>query len=103
VAVSARELVRVLADEQAVVGALEHQARDLARMQDVLEARHRARLVARAVHARRVELHHAVGIRQAAQAHAVVERIGLLDLDHLDHDVERVGARGEAGVVLCMP
>ena len=38
----AREAIRILADQQAMIGALQHQARDFTRVQDVLDATHGA-------------------------------------------------------------
>jgi hypothetical protein len=37
-----REAVRILANQQAMIGALQHQARDFTRVQDVLDATHGA-------------------------------------------------------------
>ena len=93
VAVHAREAVRALAEDLAVVGALHHQARDLDRVQDVLDRRDRAGVVRAPVHARGVELHDAVLVRQAAQTDAGVLRVRLLHLHHGDRGVERRSAR----------
>ena len=49
------------------------------------------------VHAAGVELHDAVGVRQAAVTHAVVERIELDDVDARDQRLEDVAARGHRG------
>src|SRR5881397_3970202 len=43
-----------------------------------------------AVHARRVELHHAIGVGQPAVAHRGIVRVELLDLHGLDRGIERV-------------
>ena len=91
-AVLQREPLGPLADQKDVVRVLEHEFRDLGRRLDPLERAHRPRALGGAVHARRVELHDAVGVRQPAIPHGVVVRVELLDLHALDRGVERVRA-----------
>jgi len=49
------------------------------------------------VHARGIELHDAVRIRQAAVADAVVERIELHDVDSRDESVEHIRTLRDQG------
>ena len=65
------EVLRALADQEDVVGVLQDALRDLARRLDAFERAHRAGPLGGAVHARCVELHHALGVRQPAVAHRV--------------------------------
>src|SRR5690606_26426094 len=63
---------------------------DEARRCDVLEAPDGPGAPRGAVHAARVELHHAVGIGQAAETNRLVLGVELLDVDTGDDRVERV-------------
>ncbi len=88
----ARELLRVLADEQVVIGLLEHGLGDERRRAHAFDARHAAGALGRPVHAARVELHDAFGVGQAAVADAGVFGIELAQVDAGDDGVEHVGA-----------
>ena len=88
----ARERLRVLADEQVMVGVLHHRLGHERRRLTPSSAPTRARPLRRAVHARRVELHDAVGVRQPAVSDARVLGIELDDVDARDQRVEDVGA-----------
>ena len=89
-AVLEREVLRPFADQEDVIGVLEDALGDLGRCLDPLEATHRAGAARGAVHARRVELHHALGVGQPAVAHRGIVRVELLDLHGLDRGIERV-------------
>ena len=89
-----REPLRVLPDDQVVIGVVHHLLRHERRRAHALDARHRAGALARAVHARGVELHDAFGVRQAAVADARVLGIELDDVDAGDERVEDVLAPG---------
>ena len=84
------EVLRALADEQMVVGRVHDELRDVRRRPHAFERGDAAGALLRPVHAARVELHDAVGIRQAAVADAVVLRIELDDVDAGDEGVEHV-------------
>ena len=71
---------------------LHHRLRDERRRAHAFERGDAAGALLRAVHAARVELHDAVGVRQAAVADAVVLRIELDDVDAGDQRVEDVRA-----------
>jgi hypothetical protein len=103
VAVGAGEVVGAAADDHAVVRPLHDEPRDLRGVEDVLDAGDRPGVVGAAVHHGRVELHHAVLVRQAAQPDARVVRVRLDDLDHVDRDVEGLRALLQARVVLPHP
>ena len=62
----------------------------------MLARRDAARFFARAVHTRRIELNDAVGVRQAAEPDAVVERVQFDDVDAGDERVEHVVAVRDA-------
>ncbi len=96
----AREILRALAHQQVMVGLLHHRLGDERRCAHALERRHGAGLPLRAMYAGSVELHDAVGVGQAAIAHAVVLGIELHDVDAGDERVEHVGTLGEHGVGL---
>jgi hypothetical protein len=70
-----RERRDVLADQQVVIVCSITVTWRQRRQLDVFARADAASLLLRAVHAARVELHDAVGVRQAAVADAVVERI----------------------------
>ncbi len=80
-----REALRALAHQHHVAGVqhdLARQSRDAA---DVAHAADRAGAARGAVHAAGVELDHALLVRQAAEADAVVVRVVLRARDHRDH------------------
>ena len=91
----AREVLRALADQQVVVGHLEHRLGHQRRRAHAFERGDAAGALRRAVHAARVELHDAVGVRQPAVADAAFGRIELADVDAGDQRVEHVGALGD--------
>ena len=93
-AVGEREALRPRPDQQNVIGVLEHQPRHLARRLDPLERGDGAGAPGRPVHARRVELDHALLIGQPAVADRIVGRIQLLDLHAFDPGVQRIGPLG---------
>ncbi len=88
----AREVLRALADQQVMVGLLEHRLGDERRRAHAFEGGDAAGALRRPVHAARVELHDAVGIRQPAVADAGVGRIELAEVDAGDQRVEHVAA-----------
>src|SRR5688572_10674881 len=76
-----REPFRVVADEQDVVGVIHDRLRHQRRRGDPFEARDRPGAPRRPVHAARVQLDHAVLVRQSAEADALVVGVELLDVD----------------------
>lgn len=87
-----RERLRILPHQQVMVGVLQHRLGHQRRRAHAFQRRHRARALAGAVHHGGVQRHHAVGVRQAAVADAVVLRVQLVEVDAGDDGVERVGA-----------
>ena len=75
-----------------MVGRVHHQLRHLRRRAHAFDRRDAAGALLRPVHAARIELDDAVGVRQPAVADAVVGRIELDDVDAGDERVEDVGA-----------
>ena len=75
-----------------MIGVLQHRVRDLGRRPHAFERRHAAGPTLRAVHAARIELHHALGVGQAAVSDARVLGIEFDDVDAGDERLEDVGA-----------
>src|SRR5207302_1876120 len=69
--------------------------RDFGGRLDPLQRAHGAGALAGSVHARGIELDHAVSVGQAPVANGIVVGVELLDLHALDHRVERIGALHE--------
>ncbi|MFM1751117.1 MAG: hypothetical protein RL119_79 [Actinomycetota bacterium] len=78
--------------EHDVVGVLHHRLRHETRRRDVFQAPHRPGALGGPMHAARVELHHPVGVGEAAEPDGLVVGIELLDVDPGDDRVEGVGA-----------
>ena len=75
-----------------MIGVLENEFGDFGRRLDILETPDGAGAFGGTMHARGVELHHAVAIGKAAVSDGRVVGIELLDLHTFDHGVERIGA-----------
>src|SRR5215213_100854 len=89
---TAGESLRVPADYQVVIGQLHHRLRDERGRTHAFERSHRARALFRPVHNGRVELNYAFGIRQAAVADAIIERVELDYVHARKQGIEHVHA-----------
>ena len=87
-----RKPLCVLPHQHDVIGVLHDQSHNLARRLDPLERTDRSGTLGRTVHARCIELHHTLGVRQPAIAHGLIAGIELLDLHPFYPGVERIGA-----------
>ena len=85
-----REFLGAGADEHDVVGVVHDCFCDERWRRDVLERADCSSSFGRAVHAGRVQLHHALLVRQATQSHRLIVGIELLDIDSRDDRVEGV-------------
>ena len=88
----AGEVLRALAHEQMMIGLVGDQLGDPRRRADALDPRDGAGAFPGAVHARRIELHDALGVRQTAPTDARLVWIELDDRDAGDERIEHVGA-----------
>ena len=81
------------ADQHDMVGIVHHRLGHQRRRSDPFDGGHRARPAGWTVHARGVELNHALFVRQAAQPHRLIRRIELHQVHAGDRRVERVFPR----------